>query len=513
MESRDLILELEADLSTLESKIDTTATEIDNLTSKADTLDISIAAASGVLTGLIDIFFVGQSTFDFSSIKPISQEDFNEFTMKMARKNGYRGNSLNGAVAKNENAARVVNDDAWKKADGVTAITHHLDDYAHHPTPFGLCCAIFSEIFKIGIFQNSNGKISLVVCNTTPKEFIKGLLPGVFSGLLSWLTNVSTRYTEEKFDTEIPLPIKNITTILSVSPLAIQILQTSTRWAKHLISDFNGSNKTAGAGMGIPGVFMSFLKEICLIPGVNHTPLPKLVNNLYNAKRIDLRDEIMAISPLIEKATVVTSELLKQALPIIINELFVRSFYFVRHLVDELKDKNSFNDVNWNAIIPIGNRTVERMLTVATGAFTTVDILGATAEGIIRSKGNALEFGRQFVTHINFVGIGRFAVSLGTEAVFEWRKQKKKDELLEEKCEILYLMRAKLLYKQKQVWKALENANQSALALLETARQIGEEVAKDLEETELAIEQIAVLESEKINENNPTLAKEIIAIL
>ena len=37
-------------------------------------------------------------------------------------------------------------------------------------------------------------------------------------------------------------------------------------WAGHMISDMAGSNQSAGAGTGIPGHILSFLKEVSALP-------------------------------------------------------------------------------------------------------------------------------------------------------------------------------------------------------------------------------------------------------
>ena len=89
-----------------------------------------------------------------------------------------------------------------------------------------------------------------------------------------------------------------------------------------------GSKNTPGEGMGIPGLFLSLLKEISSIPGVNKTALPKLVNDWYKNDKFDMRKETACINV----ATQTFNNIAKQMLPVLINEILVRGFYFVRRI-------------------------------------------------------------------------------------------------------------------------------------------------------------------------------------
>src|SRR5699024_12205023 len=61
---------------------------------------------------------------------------------------------------------------------------------------------------------------------------------------------------------------------------------------------------------------------------------------------------------------VCSSDLTRQAIPVIANECIVRSFYFIRHLAYEIKDKNikSFDEmdkINWE-LVKAKDRSEER---------------------------------------------------------------------------------------------------------------------------------------------------------
>ena len=103
----------------------------------------------------------------------------------------------------------------------------------------------------------------------------------------------------------------------------------------------------------------------------------------------------------------VAVELCKQAVPVVANECIVRSFYFIRRFAIVMKENNvnclaDFKKIDWNSVKPINNPTIARMLSISTGVFTALDI------------GKAIVTPKYWVS-INYVGIGRFAVAIGSD--------------------------------------------------------------------------------------------------
>jgi len=58
--------------------------------------------------------------------------------------------------------------------------------------------------------------------------------------------------------------------------------------------------------------------------------------------------------------------------------------------------------IDWNSVKPANNPTIARMLTVSTGVFTALDM------------GEAIATQKYWVS-INYVGVGRFAVAIGSD--------------------------------------------------------------------------------------------------
>ena len=511
--------EIDARLDEIEGKIADLDISIDKLTNHADKVDYSIAVASGVLTGLVDAIFVGtidwNIDFDINSQRNETHKDFNKIIEDVATKCGYKGEQrLKGSIGKLEDTFSVAQDNVWKGLGiGVTPKSHHLDDLAHHPTLLGLMSAVAVELFRVGIFQNENGELYIVDIETSLKERIIKILPAIISGLLLWTAEMAEKKYYDKMDEKIPKAIRDLVKTLSLAPLAIQVLRVANNWVGHLISDVHGSKHSAGEGMGIPGIFISLLKEISMIPGVNLTPLPKIVGDLYQTEKIDLRTEVMFVRELFDTSKELLPQLSKQALPIVLNEILIRSFYFVRHLAIELKGKNTFAEVDWNKIIPLGNRTIERMMTIATGTFTAIDTLDAVIEGAINSKANMAEFGRQVVLRLNFVGIGRFTIALGTDAFMGLRKGKKSRERMLLKAQSLYLLETKMYYGDKLMWSAVKDAEQSIDSLFEAMQQLSTAIVADMKAINDSIQEIESIDVSAIEANNDGLTAELLDIL
>lgn len=143
----------------------------------------------------------------------------------------------------------------------------------------------------------------------------------------------------------------------------------------------------------------------------------------------------------------------KQTIPVIINECIVRSFFLLRRLLqelsrDDIQDWSDVHKINWKAIIPFRNRTVDRMLTIASMTFTVADTADAAIHAAIESGGNWVLFSGRFVTRFNYVGAGRAALSI----VREVSNEKKEAQLIHEKM-ILSEAKAALFLKQLQEFK------------------------------------------------------------
>jgi len=406
--------------------------EIDTLTNHADGLDYAVAVISGIISGLVDSFFVGETEIDKEKIQELLEKKYHT-----ANDSGYKHKDADGH---------------WTSS----AMYHRLDDLAHHPSIAGLIASILVRYFRLVVFiDGSDGKPHIFFADTSSpevtalekKEQIKAWIGAIIGGLCIWLSNLAIKKIEENNCEELPEPLKKLIKVIGASPLILEILKTVDVWVGHMMSDVSTSQ-------GIPGIFLSLLKEISVLPIIRDTDFRVWVDGLYNKGNMNLS----------EWGGVVFTAAKKQLLPVLINEALVRSFFFIRHLAEELKDKKDFKQVNWNNVIPFKNRTIVRMMSISTGTLTAVDV----ADAVIRSGG----FNASCILRINFVGVGRFAIALGTDVAMGIKKNKKENERMTLRSEELNLLNAKVFYKQADMWIEAENtekAIQEAYQSMETA--------------------------------------------
>ncbi|BAL00669.1 hypothetical protein OBV_34700 [Oscillibacter valericigenes Sjm18-20] len=366
--------------------------ESERLTNHADVLDYEIAVACGLFCGLIDVFFVGE--LDLSTAHDWGSEKVNKFVLHVAShtkgKNGrpYRGNDIKDAIHHLEKNFGAPSDNVTSQFGG--GRQHHLRDFAHHPSVTGLVFSLLTQFTGKAYGTDTSGQF--VVVDLTEKAWIgKGFPEKLLFGIVFWFF--------------------------------------------HMVSDMAGSSSHAGAGTGLPGPILSLAKQLSSCPifkdenGVNTFSkwISKAFNGTLTAQRdtngklikesiyqIDLRTELGIIK--------------QQALPVILNEVLVRGFYFISRIHRELEGKdihclNELDRLDWDKCIPVRNRTIIRMLTVASSSFTAVDLADAAICAASKSGGNTGVFVGQLLLRVNFVGIGRMVLSIGTELAMEWKRE------------------------------------------------------------------------------------------
>lgn len=458
---KDSIAQIDNEIAQIDDYLDQLNAEIDRLTNHADTIDYIVAVSSGVITGLIDSFFVGE--FDFKSSREWSNAAVEKFQQFAAKQNGYKGDTLDGAKRFLENKFKVPNDNVWSGKNITSATMHHLDDFAHHPTLLGMVASIVAEFFRIAIFKSnmgesdsSDGKFHFEIIDTDPKELLKKWAPILSSialaAIIKWIVYIIENKKEDEMKS-VPGGIKKLVYLIASTPAVITVCKSIANWLGHLASDLTGSTSAKGAGTGIPGIFLSLLKELSSVSPLDKTGLPEFCASIYANN--DLRDELA-----------IAKELGKQGVPVFINEFLVRGFYFIRGLCSECKKNNGFKNVDWKKVVPFYNRTIERMMTIATGTFCAVDLADAAIRAGIKSGGNPAAFAEGFVLRVNFVGIGRFAIAVGTDSVAGIKRKKAINEVIESNNKKLALKDAKIFYLNEGVWEEMKNT-QAAVNHLE----------------------------------------------
>jgi len=359
----------------IEQQIYDLDTQIEMLSSHADKLDYLVAIASGLLCGMMDILLVGE--FDLARGRSIADEKVKELVQKTAEKLGCKSGDIKSSVAYLEKMFPIPSDGNTPDFGG--GLQHHLRDFAHHPTIAGLMFSLLTQFTEKSYGTDTQGNFMIVPVHEKSRIFIGEDIPD-------------------------------------------KLVKGTIVWFFHLISDIAGSSSTAAlaGGTGIPGPILSMAKELATLSvfknlRVQDESVSVYLSKLFNGTLFAQRD---AAGKIIKDTVIkfdfrgelgVVAELGHQALPVLANEYFVRVFFFIRRLAIQLKQHkiecfSGFSKLDWNEIKPFNNPTLTRMLTIATGVFTAVDIAEAVAT-------------QKYWVSVNYAGVGRFAVALGAETV------------------------------------------------------------------------------------------------
>ena len=388
------------DLNVLNARLEAVNKELIRYTNKADNVDYAVSVFSGIMAGFIDSVFIGETIVTGRDIA-LSHKQVNRFIQEYARARGFDRDRLKDAIADLEKEFKVAQDNIWKgEGIGVSAKNHHLADLAHHPTPIGLASSILVQFLRFGSFVNKNGEWHFKFVKTDDEDILKVLVPAVISGILNWLVFIAETHSEQKSES-----MKKIVHFAASTPILIEVAKCVDNWFGHLVSDMGGSKNTAGAGMGIPGIFISMLYEVASLPVLKDSGLSEIVNDLYENQKIDMRHELAYL-----KAAG------KQMIPVALNEIYIRILYFVGRLGDLQRRQSLGEKVDWHEVIPFNNRTVDRMLMIASMTFN-------------ESGANWVLFSGRFVARHNYVGAGRSVLAI----VKEVQNDQKEAQLIHEK--------------------------------------------------------------------------------
>ena len=363
------------------------AFECDPNTSPAQARDYIFAAASGALMGALSVLW--QKDLNLADARKLGSEKIEKIVIGAAQRVGLKKEnpSIADAIRFLEQKSPFVGDKLTAAFGG--GLQHHLRDFSHHPSPVGLVCSILMQFTGKGFGTATDGSFLIV---DLPREALKDLGSN----------------TEEKF------------------------LYGTLNWVLHLISDMAGSSSTPGAGTGIPGPLLSFLKEASALPffrdlSIGHEgkmrTLSQWISKAFNGTllkdqdgnplRFDLRTEVG-----------LASQVLTQVPAVLANECIVRGFYTITRFIDELRraDVSSVKDlgrINPSRFLPLNSRALTRMLTVASGSFvvinTSIAAVRAAVDGAASGGVGAVPL---FFMRLNYVGIGRFAFALWADSSY-----------------------------------------------------------------------------------------------
>ena len=371
-----------------EEQLNETLDTIKTLTPECDKYDYILAAGSGALCGLIDIFLVGKP--GESPLGEITDKWFADRTVDFAKYCGFSSddNSLSSAIGYLEKKFKIpydqsVGGEGFRKFINLTPSNHHFKSLGHNPTLLGLFFSILNQ------FNNT-------------------------SDFVSYGEHISLNNSDSHFE-------------LQGHNVPSKIFCGIANWIGHLISDVSGSSSSKGRGMGIPSPILAWSNDIIVIREI-----------IEEKQKIPISEFAKSFAELalkmFEKGYDVRFQT-AQAIPVFINEMVVRLLYSIRRLIKYFitipNEKRSLS-LLWKSCEPFSNATVKRMLTVAHGTFCLIDIGDASIRAIATGAGsfNITEFLLRF----NVIGIGRFTISFYGEV-------KRRVQLKESNAEAVFIKR------------------------------------------------------------------------
>lgn len=341
------------------AELDETIRSIEALKPACDKLDYALAASSGAICGLIDIFLVGKP--GESPIGDISDGWFRARITDFAKINGWQDGSAKTPIRFLEEKYKIPYDQTGRgiAADiyGLTPSNHHFKSLGHNPSLLGLFFSILDQFQDRSHFVTEGQLVALEEADGSFELRGNSVPAKLFCGFANWFG--------------------------------------------HLISDMSGSSQSKGRGMGIPSPLWTWTNDVIVIGqslGIPASSFSKRANELaleIYKQGYDARFQAA------------------QAIPVVVNELIVRLLYSARRMIRYLAGTRGQArplPETWSSCEPFTNPTVKRMLTIAHGTFCALDIGDATARSF--AAGGGMFNAPEFFVRLNIVGVGRFAVSL-----------------------------------------------------------------------------------------------------
>lgn len=353
----------ELEMEEVTSKLDENIATLKKLTPECDRTDYILAACSGAICGVMDIFLVGKP--GESPMGEMTDKWFEHRTMGFAKLCGWdekSHDSLSSAVKYLEGHFKIPYDqrgagDVASWVFDLNPKNHHFKSLGHHASLLGLFFSILDQ------FSNTS-------------HFISG-------GEL-----IALQKADGKFE-------------LQGSDVPSKLFCGFVNWFGHLISDMSGSSSSKGRGMGIPSPLWSWTNDIIAMKRKLNIPV------------VEFDQSINAMALEIYKQGYDARFQAAQAIPVFVNEVLVRTIYAIRRLLRYFttiqKQDRSFA-LMWSLCEPFDNATVKRMLTVAHGTFCLMDVGDAVARRLRVGAGSVNI--ADCVMRLNMVGLGRLTISL-----------------------------------------------------------------------------------------------------
>lgn len=425
--------------------------ELDRYTCKANMFDYALAVASGAIAGAIDVLYVGNTGLFWQKDFDVTSAFSSSALGKANGSSNYRDSHFDPKLASLNELLRRALEFAQEKellTDVNKDINHRLAKMSHQPTPQGLAASILVQMLRVvtqvAVVANRDGRPIATYLDQTKHL----LIPATIVGFLNWLKEVSKqqpmpRELGEAEDDSKSMALVELALAVAKSKIFASLVEEANAWFEKRMKEMLQLSRKPKKGYDVSTVLLSLLRYVGNIP---------TVGNIDCLMAVDRCEKLLGGSGNLY----VLRDLTKQAVPALLNEVIVRTGYLVTHLTGAFSNDGSDQAINWVDAIPVGNRTVDRMMTIAGMSLMAVDIKDAAGRASVEAAAAATEivaygviYAQRFVARFNYVAAGRAVISVAREMSDEAREA----QLLHEK-RVLSEARAVLTVERLEEFKA-----------------------------------------------------------
>lgn len=343
--------------------------------------DYALAALCGILTGAVDAFLIKQTEITKESVTAVPGQLLDCMQRQADGKKPKTNVAIPHATIKK----------------GVVGTIPQIAGIAGHATTVGLVATLLGQLSDSGMMRYDGEKLHMLPDGVSRSDGIWIAGTAAIAATMKWLYSATDRD---------PMPTGSLKTlgklrqVMHASPMMADIVKAVDKWQRHLSGDIKGWQDKKHEAMGIDVMFFSLLNALAASPALKGTRLAVVVEKYRKAEKTGI-----TAPPLAQALT-------QQAVPVLLNEALVRAAYFITRLAREFAAHEDVNDIEWENVMPFGNRTIERMVAIASMSFTVADVTDALFHAALDSRGDYTLFGAAFVKRVNVVGIGRAAVAV-----------------------------------------------------------------------------------------------------
>ena len=392
--------------------------EFENTVSEKDHSYFKVAAVSGTIAGVFSRLKITEEMFD--KLHEWKNTDWEKFVLLIAQIIGYKKGDYKGA-AEYVFERFVSYADCYIEKEIQSGIDDFLNRLSSHPSLAGLIFSVFTQfsgkLYKLGEAGIEEKDIPdyYAIGRNIAEKMVYGFLYWAFSLSIDVVASRKSLLDDIKIPAEIIKLLKEFASVMSLN-ISIENIGEAEK------------------------LYSQWIRKV-----FEKSPVNKQEETFF-----DIREEM-------EKAY---KNAFSSEICIIANECFVRTFYFVKKLLSEMKTKNissieKLDQIDVANILPFNNRLISRMILISSACFVGTNVVGATIKAIKGKLKNEKKFSETFIAEICIAGVGRLVFAVIADSkywtddikIFFRRKEKKNSSRRTNEDDVFTGMAAEDVYK------------------------------------------------------------------